>query len=85
MRLRLRWWRELFFLGALLFSLIALLPLRLALDGLGFADKGLTAREAEGASGSARSTTPVSARSRSATSRPGCGRCRCSPAGRGST
>jgi len=48
MRLRLRWWRELFFLGALLFALIALLPLRFALDGLGFADKGLTARSAAG-------------------------------------
>lgn len=48
MRIRLRWWRELFFAGALLFSLVALLPLRLALDWLGFADKGLSAREAEG-------------------------------------
>jgi general secretion pathway protein N len=48
MRLRLRWWRELFFLGALLFSLFALLPLRFALGWLGFADQGLTAREASG-------------------------------------
>jgi general secretion pathway protein N len=48
MRLRRRWWRELFFAGALLFSLIALLPLRIALDRLGFADRGLTARQAEG-------------------------------------
>lgn len=48
MRIRLRWWRELFFLGALLFSLVALLPLRVALDSLGFADKGLSAREAAG-------------------------------------
>jgi general secretion pathway protein N len=48
MRLRLRWWREIFFLGALLFSLIALLPLRFALGWLGFADKGLAAREATG-------------------------------------
>ena len=48
MRLRLRWWRELFFLGALLFSLVALLPLRFALDWLGYADKGLAAREARG-------------------------------------
>lgn len=48
MRLRLRWWRELFFLGALLFALIALLPLRFALDSLGFADRGLTARDAVG-------------------------------------
>jgi general secretion pathway protein N len=48
MRLRLRWWRELFFLGALLFSLVALLPLRFALDRLGFGERGLTAREAVG-------------------------------------
>lgn len=48
MRIRLRWWRELFFLGALLFSLVALLPLRVALDWLGFADKGLSAGEADG-------------------------------------
>jgi general secretion pathway protein N len=48
MRLRLRWWRELFFLGALLFSLVALLPLRVALGWLGFSDNGLTAREASG-------------------------------------
>jgi general secretion pathway protein N len=48
MRLRLRWWRELFFAGALLFSLVALLPLRVALDWLGFGEKGLAAREAQG-------------------------------------
>jgi general secretion pathway protein N len=48
MRLRPRWWRELFFLGALLFSLVALLPLRVALDRLGFAERGLTARQAKG-------------------------------------
>ncbi len=48
MRLRLRWWRELFFLGALLFALIALLPLRFVIGGLGFADRGLTARGAAG-------------------------------------
>lgn len=48
MRLRLRWWREIFFGCALLFSLAALLPLRFALDWLGFADKGLAAREATG-------------------------------------
>lgn len=48
MRLRLRWWREIFFLGALLFSLFALLPLRFALDWLGFGDQGLSAREASG-------------------------------------
>lgn len=43
-----RWWREIFFLCALLFSLVALLPLRFALDWLGYADKGLAAREARG-------------------------------------
>lgn len=48
MRLRLRWWRELFLAGALLFALVALLPLRVAVDGLGFADRGLTARSAAG-------------------------------------
>jgi general secretion pathway protein N len=48
MRLRRRWWREIFFLCALLFSLAALLPLRLALDWFGYADKGLVAREARG-------------------------------------
>jgi general secretion pathway protein N len=48
MRLRLRWWRELFFLAALTVSLVALLPLRLALDWLGFEAKGLAARDAEG-------------------------------------
>ena len=48
MRLRPRWWRELFFLAALLFSLAALLPLHWAVDRLGFADRGLKARHAEG-------------------------------------
>jgi general secretion pathway protein N len=48
MRLRLRWWREIFFLAALLFSLTALVPLRFALGWLGYADKGLSAREARG-------------------------------------
>jgi general secretion pathway protein N len=48
MRVRLRWWRELFFAGALLFSLVALLPLRLALNWLGFGASGLSARQAEG-------------------------------------
>ncbi|HEU0099085.1 MAG TPA: type II secretion system protein N [Allosphingosinicella sp.] len=48
MRLRLRWWREIFFLAALLFSLTALVPLRFALGWLGYADKGLSAREASG-------------------------------------
>lgn len=48
MRLRLRWWRQIFFGCALLFSLAALLPLRFALGWLGYADKGLAAREATG-------------------------------------
>ncbi len=48
MRLRRRWWREIFFLCALLFSLAALLPLRFALDWLGYADKGLAARDTRG-------------------------------------
>jgi general secretion pathway protein N len=48
MRLRRRWWREIFFVCALLFSLVALLPLRFALGWLGYSDKGLAAREARG-------------------------------------
>lgn len=48
MRLRLRWWRELVFAGALLFALAALLPLGFAAEKLGFAEKGLTARSAAG-------------------------------------
>ncbi|HEX8126044.1 MAG TPA: type II secretion system protein N [Allosphingosinicella sp.] len=48
MRLRLRWWRQIFFFCALLFSLAALLPLRFALGWLGYSDKGLAAREATG-------------------------------------
>jgi general secretion pathway protein N len=48
MRIRLRWWRQIFFVCALLFSLAALLPLRFALGWLGYADKGLAAREATG-------------------------------------
>lgn len=47
MRLRRRWWRQVFFLCALLFSLAALLPLRFALGWL-HGDKGLAAREATG-------------------------------------
>jgi general secretion pathway protein N len=48
MRIRARWWRQIFFACALLFSLAALLPLRVALGWLGYADKGLAAREATG-------------------------------------
>ncbi len=48
MRVRLPLGRSLFFVSALLFALIALLPLRLALDWLGLDERGLAAREAEG-------------------------------------
>jgi general secretion pathway protein N len=40
--------RALFFLGAFLFALLALFPLRLGLSGLGLDDRGFAAREAEG-------------------------------------
>jgi general secretion pathway protein N len=46
--MRRRWWRELLFLSALLLSLVAFLPLRLALESLGFAATGLAARQVEG-------------------------------------
>jgi general secretion pathway protein N len=48
MRIRLPIRRTLFLAGALLFALLALLPLRLALDWLGFADRGLAARAVTG-------------------------------------
>ena len=48
MRIRLPLGRSLFFLCAFLFALVALLPLRLALDWLGLDDKGFAAREARG-------------------------------------
>jgi general secretion pathway protein N len=48
MRIRLPIGRTLFLASAILFALLALLPLRLALDGLGFADHGLAARAATG-------------------------------------
>jgi general secretion pathway protein N len=48
MRFRLRWWRELLFAGVLLFSLVALLPLRVALDWLEFDSRGLAGRQADG-------------------------------------
>lgn len=48
MRIRLPLGRGLFFLSAFLFALVALLPLRLAIDWFGLADHGLTAREAQG-------------------------------------
>ncbi len=48
MRLRLPLGRTLFFLSAFLFSLLALLPLRLALDWLALDQRGFAAREAKG-------------------------------------
>jgi general secretion pathway protein N len=48
MRVRLPLGRTLFFVCAFLFSLLALLPLRLALDWLAIDDRGFAAREAQG-------------------------------------
>jgi general secretion pathway protein N len=48
MRIRLPLGRGLFFLCAFLFALIALLPLRVALDWFGLGERGLSAREANG-------------------------------------
>jgi len=48
MRIRLPLGRSLFFACAFLFSMVALLPLRLALDWLALEDRGLAAREAKG-------------------------------------
>src|SRR5688500_17079151 len=48
MRFRLRVGRKSFLAAAFLFALIALLPLRLALDWLGFGEHFLTARAATG-------------------------------------
>jgi general secretion pathway protein N len=48
MRFRLPLGRTLFFVCAFLFSLVALLPLRLALDWLSLDDRGFAAREAKG-------------------------------------
>ena len=48
MRLRLPLGRTLFFLCAFLFALVALLPLRLALDWLALDERGFAAREAKG-------------------------------------
>ncbi|HEX8443855.1 MAG TPA: type II secretion system protein N [Allosphingosinicella sp.] len=48
MRIRLPLGRTLFFVCAFLFSLLALLPLRLALDWLTLDDRGFAAREAQG-------------------------------------
>jgi general secretion pathway protein N len=48
MRIRLPLGRALFFVVAFLFALVALLPLRLALDWLALDDRGFAAREARG-------------------------------------
>lgn len=48
MRIRLPMGRTLFFAAAFLFSVVALLPLRLALDWFGFDSRGLAARQATG-------------------------------------
>lgn len=48
MRIRLPLGRTLFFVCAFLFALVALLPLRLALDWLALDERGLAAREAQG-------------------------------------
>ena len=48
MRIRLPLGRSLFFLCAFLFALVALLPLRLALDWFGLDQRGFAAREAKG-------------------------------------
>lgn len=48
MRIRLPLGRTLFFLGAFFLSLLALLPLRLAIDWFGIANRGVAAREAQG-------------------------------------
>ncbi|HWT12861.1 MAG TPA: type II secretion system protein N [Allosphingosinicella sp.] len=48
MRIRLPLGRTLFLAAAFLFALVALLPLRLVLGGIGFDERGLTARAATG-------------------------------------
>ena len=48
MRIRLPLGRTLFFVSAFLFALVALLPLRLALDWFALDDRGFAAREAKG-------------------------------------
>jgi general secretion pathway protein N len=48
MRIRLPLGRTLFFVCALLFALVALLPMRLALEWFALDERGLAAREAEG-------------------------------------
>lgn len=48
MRIRLPIGRTLFFLGAFFLSLVALLPLRLAVDWFGIANRGIAARDVQG-------------------------------------
>jgi general secretion pathway protein N len=48
MRIRLPVGRTLFLVAAILFAMVALFPLRLALDRFGFAERGLAARAATG-------------------------------------
>lgn len=48
MRIRLPLGRTLFFLGAFFLALLALLPMRMALDWFGLPERGLAAREVEG-------------------------------------
>ncbi len=48
MRVRLPFGRTLFFLGAFFLAMIALLPMRLALDWFGVGERGVAAREVQG-------------------------------------
>ena len=48
MRVRLPFGRTLFFLGAFFLAMIALLPMRLALDWFGIGQRGVAAREVQG-------------------------------------
>jgi len=48
MRVRLAMGRTLFFLGAFFLALVALLPMRMAMDWFGLGERGLAAREVQG-------------------------------------
>jgi general secretion pathway protein N len=48
MRIRLHIGRTLFFLGAFFLAMIALLPMRLALDWFGVGERGVAVREVQG-------------------------------------
>jgi general secretion pathway protein N len=48
MRVRLPFGRTLFFLGAFFLAMIALLPMRLALEWFGIGQRGVAAREVQG-------------------------------------